>query len=72
MVLRELRHGTDASAGLGTAQGTRKYYCWSHGTTTGPWHMGNNGCKTKERHKKEATYSNKMGGSTEVPRVQND
>eukprot|EP00957_Ditylum_brightwellii_P020397 1538286-Ditylum_brightwellii.AAC.1 len=70
--LRELKHGADASAGLGTAQGTRKYYCWSHGTTMGPWHTGKNCCKTKEGHKKEATINNKMGDSTEVTRVQNN
>eukprot|EP00957_Ditylum_brightwellii_P112099 8547253-Ditylum_brightwellii.AAC.1 len=68
VALQGLRQGADASAGLGLMQVTRKYYCWSHGTTTGPWHTGKN-CRTKkEGHKKEATINYKMGGSTEVPR----
>eukprot|EP00957_Ditylum_brightwellii_P055557 4210746-Ditylum_brightwellii.AAC.2 len=63
-----LRQGANASAGLGLAQGTRNYYCQSHGTTTGPCHMGENCHTKKEGHKKEATINNKMGGSTEVQR----
>eukprot|EP00957_Ditylum_brightwellii_P179492 13673805-Ditylum_brightwellii.AAC.1 len=70
--LRELRQGANTSAGLGLAQGTRKYCCRSHGTTTGPWHTGKNCCTKKDGHKKEATINNKMDDSTEVPRIRTD
>ena len=37
------------------------WYCWTHGVCT----HTSDGCKTGARgHKKEATYQNKMGGST--------
>eukprot|EP00957_Ditylum_brightwellii_P052527 3983478-Ditylum_brightwellii.AAC.1 len=65
--LRDLRYAPDASAGLGTLETGRKYYCWSHGITTGTWHTGKNCRKQKRGHKLDATFYNRLGGSDALP-----
>ena len=38
-------------------------YCWTHGITRNVWHNSTTCSRPKDGHKKEATLSNKMGGS---------
>eukprot|EP00957_Ditylum_brightwellii_P121012 9228811-Ditylum_brightwellii.AAC.1 len=41
------------------------HYCWTHSVTRGPNHTSVNCTNPGERHKKEATLFNRMGGSME-------
>eukprot|EP00957_Ditylum_brightwellii_P183146 13949283-Ditylum_brightwellii.AAC.1 len=65
--LRNLSHAPDASARIGIATSTRKFYCWTHGETTGVWHTSKNCRKQKEGHKTEAPFHNRIQGSNAKP-----
>eukprot|EP00957_Ditylum_brightwellii_P119316 9102723-Ditylum_brightwellii.AAC.1 len=66
--LTQLRHGADASAGLGNRnEEEAKFYCWTHGAATGKWHTSKNCKKPKDGHKENATYYNRMGRSDNLP-----
>eukprot|EP00957_Ditylum_brightwellii_P197533 15049317-Ditylum_brightwellii.AAC.1 len=43
----------------------RVYYCWSHRVTEGDYHTSTSCEERKPSHRKNATFLNCMGGSTE-------
>ena len=52
-------------AAQGMDSGVPVTYCWSHGITQNLWHNSRTCTRTITGHKNEATYDNKMGGSTQ-------
>lgn len=52
--------------------GTRAYYCWSHGLGTNPNHTSATCNRKLPGHRDDATFSNHYGGSTTIMRPRNN
>jgi hypothetical protein len=63
-------HGANAAVGIGPhlvfEDGTRAFYCWSHGITFSELHTSMKCTNRCTGHKEEATATNLMGGCTEI------
>eukprot|EP00957_Ditylum_brightwellii_P032705 2479276-Ditylum_brightwellii.AAC.1 len=50
--LEVLKNGPDGSAGVGDITEEGKFFCWSHGISTGEWHTSAYCKRPKAGHKR--------------------